>query len=127
MADKSRGQQIFDEHMGYLMSGDLEGLLKNQYTPDAILISPFDVLDVPPPHIVHAGPRMIEFFSKWLKMHTNMNLESLYDFAELEDSISFQALITSQAGRWVLGEAWHLTPGGKIDRHYGFAHRIGDA
>jgi hypothetical protein len=119
----SPGQKFFQEHMGYLMSGDLEGLLKNQYTEDAILITPFDILDVPPPHIIHAGPVMVDFFRKWLDYHGEMTIDSLYDFAELDDSISFQALITSQTGKWVLGEAWHLD-GGKIDRHYGFAHKL---
>jgi hypothetical protein len=120
------GRQIFDQHMAYLYARDLEGLLRNQYTPDAVLISPFDILDVPPPHIVYAGPKMIEFFSKWLDYHGEMTLDSLYDFAELDDSISFQAIITSQTGKWVLGEAWHFVGDEKkIDRHYGFAHKIG--
>jgi hypothetical protein len=125
MTEKTRGQKIFEEHMAFLTSRDLDGLLKNQYTADAILISPFDVLDVPPPHIVPAGPEMINFFAKWLDYHGKMNIDSLYDFAELEDSISFQALMTSETGKWVLGEAWHLA-GDKIDRHYGFCYKISD-
>jgi hypothetical protein len=119
----SPGQQFFQKHMGYLMSGDLHTMLQDQYAEDAILITPFDILDVPPPHIIHAGPAMEDFFRKWLDYHGAMTLDSLYDFAELDDSISFQALITSQTGKWVLGEAWHLA-NGKIDRHYGFAHKL---
>lgn len=120
---KTRGQKFFDEHVGYLMSRNIAALVENQYTPDAILISPFDVLDVPPPHIIPAGPQMVEFFTKWLDYHGNMSFDELYDFAELEDTVSFQALMTSETGKWVLGEAWHLA-GDKIDRHYGFAHRL---
>jgi hypothetical protein len=118
------GHQIFEQHMGYLMGRDLEGLLKNQYSEDAILISPFDILDVPPPHVVKAGPAMIDFFTKWLDYHGEMSLDSLYDFAELDDTVHFQAQITSQTGKWVLGEAWHMNADKKIDRHYGFAHLL---
>ncbi|MGH8009994.1 MAG: hypothetical protein ACREQ3_23615, partial [Candidatus Binatia bacterium] len=92
-------RQFFDQHMAYLTARELEGLLEAQYTEDAILITPFDVLDVPPPHIIKAGPAFIDFFSKWLDYHAGMTVDSLYDFAELEDSIFFQALITSQAGK----------------------------
>lgn len=121
----SRGQQFFEEHMNLLTARDLEGLLAKQYAPDAILVSTFDVLDVPPPHIVHAGPQMLDFFARWLDYHGAMTVDSLYNFAELEDSIAFHALITSQAGKWVLGEAWHLR-GDVIDRHYGYCHKLSD-
>jgi len=124
-APSSPGQKIFQEHMGFLMSRNLQGLLENQYAPDAVLISPFDVVPgKSPPHIIKAGPEMIDFFTKWLDYHGQMNLDSLYDFAELDDTVFFQAIITSQKGKWVLGEAWHMNGSGKIDRHYGFAHQI---
>src|SRR5512144_3350602 len=118
MAEKTRGQQFFDEHNSYLWAGDIEGLVKNGYTSDAILISSFDILEVPPPHVVHAGPDLVKFFARWLDYHGAVTVDSLYDFAELDDSISFQALMTTQTGKWVVGEAWHLA-GDKIDRHYG--------
>jgi hypothetical protein len=117
------GRQFFEQHMAYLSARDIDGLLKNQYTEDALLIAPFDILDVPPPHIIRAGPELIVFFEKWLDYNAGMTVDSLYDFTELDDSIFFQRLITSQAGKWILGEAWHLA-GDKIDRHYGFAHKL---
>lgn len=115
---------FFQKHMGYLMSGDLDGLLKDQYHPDAMLISPFDVLpNAKPPHVLENGPKLKEFFQAWLKSNDHMQLESLYDFVELDDSIFFQAIINGDAGRFVLGEAWHMR-GDKIDRHYGFCHKL---
>lgn len=123
---QTSGRKIFDEHMGYLYKGDLEGLVRDQYTKDAILISPFDVVPgKKPPHIIKAGPEMVDFFGKWTAFHGQMNVDQLYDFAELDDTVFFQAIITGQQGRWILGEAWHLEkPGGKIDRHYGFAYQL---
>ena len=54
-------------------------------------------------------------------------MESLYDFAETENSIFFQAIFTSKTGKWVVGDAWHMRGGltGKIEVHYSFAHKIG--
>jgi hypothetical protein len=117
------GREFFDQHMAYINTRDLDGLVRNQYSENAVLITPFDILDKPPPHIIQAGPALIDFFVKWLDYHGAMTIDSLYDFAELDDTISFQALMTSQTGKWVLGEAWHLA-GDKIDRHYGFAHKL---
>ena len=116
-------RQFFDQHMEYLNTRDLDRLVRTQYREDAVLITPFDILDKPPPHIIPAGPALVDFFAKWLDYHGAMTFDSLYDFAELDDTISFQALMTSQTGTWVLGEAWHLA-GDQIDRHYGFAHKL---
>ncbi len=117
------GRQFFDQHMSYLNTRELDLLVRTQYSENAVLITPYDILDVPPPHIIPAGPALIDFFAKWLDYHGSMTIDSLYDFAELDDTISFQALMTSQTGKWVLGEAWHLA-GDKIDRHYGFVHKL---
>jgi hypothetical protein len=123
----SPGQQYFNQHVGFLMSNDLDSMISTQYADNAILISPFDVLDTPPPNIVQGHAKLKDFFRKWLDYHGPSNYESLYDFAETEDSISFHAIMNSQTGKWMLGEAWHIVggfPNGKIDRHYGFAYKI---
>jgi hypothetical protein len=117
------GQMFFDKHMSYLMGRDLDRLLEEQYTEDAVLITTFDILDTPPPHIIQAGPKLKEFFAKWLDYHGEMKVDAMTDFTALDDSISFQALMTTQTGKWAMFEAWHLA-GEKIDRHYGFARKL---
>jgi hypothetical protein len=110
--------------MDYLAHNDIDGMIDNQYTQDAVLISPFDVLNTPPPHIVRGHKALKEFFRTYTAWQGSIKVEKLYDFAETENSIFFQAIITSNTGRWVVGDAWHMT-GGKIDTHYSFAHQIG--
>ena len=117
------GQTFFTKHMGYLTGREVGRLLEEQYTEDAVLITPFDILDTPPPHIIPAGPKLKDFFEKWLDYHGAMTVDSLDDFTELDDSISFQCVLTTQTGKWVIFEAWHLA-GDKIDRHYGYAHKL---
>jgi len=90
-----------------------------------VLISSFDVLSVPPPHIVRGNKALKEFFRTYINWQGSINVESLYDFAETDDSIMFQAIFSSKTGKWVVGDAWHMRDR-KIDIHYSFAHRIGE-
>lgn len=121
------GRTFFDQHVNYLTAGDLDRLMQEQYLEDAVLISPFDVLDTPPPHILRGHEAIKDFLRKWLDYHGPSTFTSLTNFAETEDSVTFHATMTSQTGNWMLGEAWHVVgglPGGKINRHYGFAYKI---
>jgi hypothetical protein len=120
------GRKFFDEHLEYIFKGDLNGMIDKQYTEDAVLISPFDFLQHPPPHIVRGRAALKDFFHQYVAWQGSINVESLYDFAETEDAISFQAVFTSKTGRWVVGDAWYMRDG-MIAYHFSFAHRIGDA
>jgi hypothetical protein len=124
-AEATPGKKFFDEHMAFIGAKDVVGMIDNEYTDDAVLISPFDILDTPPPHTVVGSQALKDFFEKYLAWQGEINVESLYNFVELEDSICFHAIFTSHTGRWVVGDMWHLD-GGKIDRHYSFAERIGE-
>lgn len=118
------GRQFFDEHMAYIYAGDIDGMIDHQYHEDAVLISPFDVLDTPPPHIIRGREALKAFFHTYIAWQGSINVESLYDFAETEDAISFQAIFTSQTGRWVVGDGWSLKDK-MIAYHFSFAHKIG--
>jgi hypothetical protein len=118
------GRQFFDEHMAYIYAGDIDGMIDHQYREDAVLISPFDVLETPPPHIVRGREALKAFFHTYIGWQGAINVESLYDFAETEDAISFQAIFTSHTGRWVVGDAWSMKDK-MIAYHFSFAHKIG--
>jgi hypothetical protein len=120
------GRRFFDEHLAYIYGNKLDQMIDDQYTADATLISPFDVLESPPPHIVRGNQALKDFFRTYVAWQGEIKVEQLYDFAETEDSISFQAIFTSKTGKWVVGDAWHMRDG-KIDVHYSFAHKISDA
>jgi hypothetical protein len=118
------GRQFFDEHMAYIYAGDLDGMIDDQYDEDAVLISPFDILDTPPPHIIRGREALKVFFHRYVSWQGSIKVESLYDFAETEDAISFQAVFTSNTGKWVVGDAWYMKEK-KIAYHFSFAHKIG--
>lgn len=118
------GRKFFDDHMKFINNNDTDDMIDSQYAEDAVLISPFDVLDTPPPHIVRGSKALKAFFRTYIAWQGSINVESLYDFAETENAIFFQAIFTSKTGRWVVGDGWHMT-GWRIDTHYSFAHKIG--
>jgi hypothetical protein len=122
----SPGRKFFDEHMAYIYTNKIDEMIDNQYTEDAVLISPFDVLKTPPPHIVQGRKALKEFFHVYLDWQGSIKVEKLYDFVETENSIFFQAIFTSKTGRWVVGDAWHMR-GNQISAHYSFAYKADTA
>ena len=66
-----------------------------------------------------------EFFRTYTAWQGWINVEKLYDFAETENSIFFQAIMTSSTGRWVVGAgAWPERGGGGWS---GMVGRAGDS
>ncbi|HEY9873905.1 MAG TPA: hypothetical protein V6D12_10740 [Candidatus Obscuribacterales bacterium] len=121
------GRKFFDEHMQYIVAKDMAGMINNTYTEDAILYNAFPFLDTPPPNVIQGREELIKVFNAYLDYQGEIQVDSLYNFLETEDVISFQATITSpKTGKWAVGDAW-LLQNGKIARHFGFAHRLGDA
>lgn len=124
--EKSFGQVFFDEHLEYIFSGDLDGMIDAQYAEDAVLISPFDCLpDAKPPHVIQGRAALKEFFQKYAEWQGELDVESVYFFADTEDVIQFQAIFTSDTGKWVVGDGWYLEDG-LIVYHASFAHKIGE-
>jgi hypothetical protein len=121
--DTTPGRKFFDQQLAYIGANDVEGLIDNQYAEDAVLISPFEMPGRTAPNIVRGHAALKDFFRAYLDWHGAISVESMYSFAETESSIFFQAIFTSQTGRWAVGDAWHMS-GGKIGTHYSFAYRI---
>ena len=75
-------------------------------------------------YILRGREELKKFFHLYIAAQGSINIESLYDFTEVDNSISFQAIFTSNTGRWVVGDAWTMKDG-MIDTHYGFCHKLG--
>jgi len=116
--------QFFDDHMKYIYENDMEGMIRDQYTEDAILYNAFPFLDTPPPNVIKGREALTKVFKEYLAYQGEIKVESLFNFLETEDVISFQAVVTSsKTGRWTVGDTW-LMRDGKIARHFGFAYQL---
>lgn len=126
MITTTPGRKFFEEHIQYLLAKDIPGMIKNTYTEDAILYNAFPFLDTPPPNVIKGQEELIKVFNAYLDYQGDIQVDSLYNFLETEDVISFQATITSpKTGKWAVGDVW-LMENSKIARHIGFAHSLGD-
>jgi hypothetical protein len=118
------GKKLLDEHMGYLMKGDIDGMVRDQYTPDAMMYSPYDILDTPAPHVLTTHADIANFFKVWAEWHGEIGWDSdVEGFAETADSVMFSFKFHSKRGKWFEALAWHLKDG-KIDRQYGFETKL---
>ncbi len=119
------GMKFFEEHMALIGAGKLDEMIDTQYTANCLHISPWDIIPgKPPTHILRGREELKKFFHLYIAAQGSINIESLYDFTEVDNSISFQAIFTSNTGRWVVGDAWTMKDG-MIDTHYGFCHKLG--
>jgi len=119
-----QGKKIFDEHMAYLNKGDIDGMVMDQYSPDAVMFSAYDILDTPPPHILTTHDAIANFFRKWASWHSEMGFDGGVEaFAETDDSVSFQFKFHSTRGKWFESLAWAIKDG-KIHRQYGSACKL---
>jgi predicted SnoaL-like aldol condensation-catalyzing enzyme len=110
--------------MHYLETQNVEEMVNKTYKEDAILYNAFPFLDTPPPNVVKGREELIRVFQSYLDYQGEIQVDSLYNFLETEDVISFQATITSpKTGKWVVGDVW-LMESGQIARHFGFAHKL---
>jgi predicted SnoaL-like aldol condensation-catalyzing enzyme len=118
------GKEFFDKHMEYIVAKDMEGMIRDQYTEDAALYNAFPFLDTPPPNIISGREELVKVFNAYLEYQGEIQVESLYNFLDTEDVISFQAVFTSpKTGKWAVGDTW-LMRDGKIYRHFGFAYQV---
>ena len=127
MSETGFGKQFFDRHMAYIGAKDIAGMVKDNYTEDAILYNAFPFLDTPPPNIITGQDALIKAFEQYMEYQGEIQVTSLWNFLDTPEVISFQATFTSpKTGNWAVGDIW-LMRGEKIYRHFGVAHRLGDA
>ena len=109
MADDSPKRQFYEAQIRYLVAGDVESLIDNQYTDDATLVS-FD-------NQIKGNAALKEYFKGYLQMLGNLEVVSTDKFVETEDSLFFEATVNTNFGQAKVFDAWVLRDG-KISHHF---------
>ena len=109
MADESPKRRFYEAQIQYLVAGDVEGLIDNQYTEDAQLVS-FD-------NQIKGNAALKEYFKGYLQMLGSLEVVSTDRFVETDDSLFFQATVNTQLGQAKVYDAWVLRDG-KISHHF---------
>jgi hypothetical protein len=105
----SAGREFYDRQVAYLEANDVEGLIQNNYAPDAVLVS-FD--------FQHRGHHALtEHFKEYLKQLGGLKVKSTDKFTETPDSIFFEATVTTGHGEAKVYDVFMLKDG-KVTHHF---------
>jgi len=106
---KTPGQQFYDEQLGYIYAGDVDGLIDNHYHEDALLVG-FDLT-------VRGRDALKEHFRNYLKTIGKLTVKSTDKFQDTGDTLFFEASVVSNLGPAVVFDAFVLRDG-KIVYHF---------
>lgn len=103
------GRKFYDEQLDYLYAKDVDGLIDNHYTEDAVLSGlDFDV---------RGRAALKEHFRNYLKMLGDLKVVSTDKFRETADTIFFEAHVETTLGPAVVFDGLVLRDG-KISYHF---------
>jgi len=109
LAEETARRRLYEDQIRFLRAGDVEGLIDNQYTDDATLVS-FDTQ-------VTGAAALKEHFRGYLEALGNLDVLSTDKFVETGDTIFFEAKVKTDLGEATVYDAWVLR-GGKIAYHF---------
>ena len=104
------GRAFYDRQLKFLEAKDVEGLIHNQYAPDAELIG-FDLN-------VIGTEALIKHFHEYLAQMGGINVLSTDKFMETGDTIMFEATVKVAAGTARVYDAFVLLKNGKAAYHF---------
>lgn len=119
---------FFDEHMRYVLAGDIATMVDETYTDDAVLYHNFEYFPGPPPYTHHGKQAIIDaqrtIFSP--ANHGAIGAGEVFNLIGGPDFLFFQIPIqTAHRGRWQNTDLWVIRDG-KLAYQFVFGYRIGD-
>jgi hypothetical protein len=103
------GRKFYDEQIALLRQDSTDELIDQHYLPDAVLIGFAKV--------VRGHAALKEHFRAYLKMLGTVEVLSLDQFVETDDSIFFEATVRTAMGQVKVYDAFVLS-GGKATHHF---------
>jgi hypothetical protein len=103
------GKAFYERQLDFLVRKDVDGLIEQQYTPDAVLIS-FD-------QVVSGRDALKAHFRAYLETLGHLVVKSTDKFVAAGNAIFFEATVASDLGEARVYDAWVLRDG-KIARHF---------
>ena len=106
---RTRGRELYDRQIKFLVDKDVDGLIDTNYAPDAELVS-FQA-------VVKGREALRTYFRGYLEMLGDIVVESTDKFTESDDAVFFEATVSSALGRARVYDAWVLRDG-QITHHF---------
>jgi len=105
----TRGGRFFDEQIALLQQGRTDDLIDAHYAENAVLVSFAKV--------VRGRCALKEHFGSYMKKLGRLEILSLDQFAETEDTLFFEATVRTALGQAKVYDAFVLR-GGKATHHF---------
>ena len=109
MAASSAGGRFLEAHLDFLARGDVEGLLRSHYWPDAVLVTP--------ERVVAGHEALRAYFAAHLAALGDFSVESFDALSQGPDAILLEATMSSGLGRARVYDAFALRAG-RITHHF---------
>jgi hypothetical protein len=113
MPEETTKRQLYEAQIRYLQAADIDGLIDNQYTDDALLVS-FD-------NQIRGNAALKEYFRGYLQVLGTIEVLSTDRFVETDDAVFFEATMRTNLGQARVYDAWVLRDG-KIAYHFTGVH-----
>lgn len=104
-----KGREHFERQAAFLTTGDVDGLVENQYTPDAELVR-FDTT-------VKGADALRTYFTGYMTFLKDVEFVSLDNFVETDDTVMFEATLKVKGEPTRVYDAWVLRDG-RIHKHF---------
>lgn len=113
MSQETPKRRLYEAQIRYLQAADVDGLIDNQYTEDALLVS-FD-------NQIRGNAALKEYFRGYLQVLGTIEVLSTDRFVETEDTVFFEATMRTNLGQAQVFDAWVLHDD-KIAYHFTGVH-----
>jgi hypothetical protein len=108
-SQQTLGRRFYDEQIALLQQKKTDELIDLHYHDDAVLIS-FQ-------RIVRGGDQLKEYFRQYVAKLGQLDVRSLDQFAETEDSVFLEATVVTALGEARVYDAFVLRDG-KVTHHF---------
>lgn len=104
-----KGREFYQEQLGFVATGNIDGLLDEHYHPDAVMVT-FD-------GIRRGRDQLKDYYVNTLKLMGQVTFLATEYYAETEDCLIFKAVITSAGRGTIHADNGFYFKDGKIFRH----------
>ena len=120
----SRGRQMWEEHMKYILAKDIAGMVNDTFQEDAVCYHNFPFFDSPPPYVIKGKQNIIRALATIFERQGALKAEEPFGWSESDDHIAYQIIVDSpNTGRWMVTDLWLLRDG-KITHYFGYGNQL---
>jgi hypothetical protein len=121
------GAKVYEEHMKYVASLDLESMVNNTFTEDAVYYHNLPFFEEEPPHIVRGRRAIIDALTVIAGRQGAFTVEPPTSFSESDLHVCFHCILKSPNTCGRLLNEFRLIKGDKVSHCFGYGYNLTEA